>query len=209
MGNSLNPISRITIQGMLQQQENRKLITVNCCSNSNIDWQIDLSPFKLGPCGLYIRDRKMLVSQNMENAWQFAKVYREHATKTGKATFKYWEWAYGGWNDTKAHRYPMGKGAIPLHSLWKGERLGYIDARKMIYAPLYRDLVTQTQGYKELKKLVDNEQPIVLRDFDGYDHDKLGMSLTDVLNDPKRKMGHAFVLKMLLTNDTALKDLYA
>ncbi len=36
---------------------------------------------------------------------------------------------------------------------------------------------------------------------DGYDYHKLGMSLEDVLNNPKRKMGHAFVIAMILAND--------
>jgi hypothetical protein len=33
------------------------------------------------------------------------------------------------------------------------------------------------------------------------------MSLTDVLNFPDKKMGHAFVLMMLLTQDSALKEI--
>ena len=39
---------------------------------------------------------------------------------------------------------------------------------------------------------------LVLWDFDGYDHHELGMDLKEVLNDPERKMGHAFVLAMIL-----------
>jgi hypothetical protein len=35
-------------------------------------------------------------------------------------------------------------------------------------------------------------------DFDGYDHVSLGMSLADVLHCEERKMGHAFVLAMML-----------
>jgi hypothetical protein len=31
----------------------------------------------------------------------------------------------------------MGRGAKPEYSLWDGERLDYIEARKRIYAPLY------------------------------------------------------------------------
>jgi len=36
------------------------------------------------------------------------------------------------------------------------------------------------------------------------------MTLKDVLNNPKKKMGHAFVLMMLLTNDKeeALKECF-
>jgi len=38
---------------------------------------------------------------------------------------------------------------------------------------------------------------LAIRDFDGYDHDLLHMSLTEVLNFPNRKMGHAFVIKAI------------
>jgi hypothetical protein len=49
--------------------------------------------------------------------------------------------------------------------------------------------------------------PIALRDWHGYDHEKLGLSLTDVFNNPRKKMGHAFVLKMLLTDGPAMREL--
>ena len=37
-----------------------------------------------------------------------------------------------------------------------------------------------------------------LRDFDGYDYQAAGKTLADVLVDPERPMGHAFVLKAML-----------
>lgn len=40
-----------------------------------------------------------------------------------------------------------------------------------------------------------------------YSHTALGMSLTDVLNNSQRKMGHAFVLMMLLEQDVALTQI--
>jgi hypothetical protein len=39
---------------------------------------------------------------------------------------------------------------------------------------------------------------IVLQDFDAYDHRALGYSWDDVINDPDRKMGHGFVLAMMI-----------
>lgn len=168
-----------------------------------------LSPFNLGPCDLY-EGRTAL---NMENAWQFAKVYAKHADLTNPKPFRqpdptpdYWAWAEKGWADPKPHRYPMGKGAVPLYSLWDGKQLSYIEARKKIYGPLYAKAVQTTQSYKDLKALVESGQDVTLRDFDGYDHETLGLSLTDVLNKTNKKMGHAFVLKALLTNDPVLKE---
>jgi hypothetical protein len=42
---------------------------------------------------------------------------------------------------------------------------------------------------------VDN---ITIQDYDAYNHHELGMTLEDVLNNPDRKMGHGFVLAMML-----------
>lgn len=167
------------------------------------DWRRDLSPFFLGPCQLYGGH----VSQNMENAWQFAKVYAQHI-KDGEPTQDYWDWAIKGWGDQKAHRYPMGRGAAPEYSLWDGRKLGYVEARKVIYGPLYAEAVQQTQGWQHLVYLYNTCQELYLRDWDGWSMQKHNMAtLSDVLNNPNRKMGHAFVLKMLLENDAALQEM--
>jgi hypothetical protein len=93
----------------------------------------------------------------------------------------------------------MGKGRRPLYSLWQGQKLGYVDARKQIYLPLYRDLVRHTPGFGILKNIYREGGRITLFDFDGYDHHKLGMSLNEVLNNPNRICGHAFILAMMLS----------
>ena len=92
----------------------------------------------------------------------------------------------------------MGKGAIPEYSWWDGERLGYVDARKRIYVPLYLKAVADTDAWKKLKETHGKSPDIILWDYDAYDHHMLEMTYRDVLNDPTRKMGHAFVLAMML-----------
>ena len=165
---------------------------------------VDLSPFALGPCKLWGKYSSM----NMENAWQFSKVYPEAGHwRNGRPSFVWFMWAKRGWADQRAHRYPMGKGAIPAGSWWDGELLEYIEARKAIYAPLYAELVQRTPTFKRLVKEMKTRERIVLLDYDAYDHRAGGMTLTDVLNNPRQKMGHAFVLAMLLTNDAALSQL--
>ena len=179
-------------------------LVINVCSNAETDWQNDLSPFKLGPCLM----ENGLTALNMENAWQFAKVYAVHADADGKPTEAYWDWAMAGWNNPRAVRYPMGRGARPLYSLCGDERLGYVESRKRVYAPLYMKAVRETNEFKHLTELAQTNT-LWLRDFDGYDHVAKGLSLTDVLNLSSRKMGHAFVLAMMLTNDEALKQITA
>lgn len=149
-----------------------------------------LSPFFLGPVHLYDGH----VSKNVENGWQYSKWYPHHTEET------YWPWAKAGWESVRAHRYPMGKGAPkPLFSLWRGEKLGYVDARRKIYAPLYASAV-RDGAWQQLNMLKDFAQQgdIALTDFDAYDHRALGYSWNDVMHDPSRKMGHGFVLAMMI-----------
>lgn len=176
---------------------------INTCANGNSEWS-DLSPFLLGPSELYEHNGTLLRSKNMENAWQYAKVYKNHTNKNGDPTPDYWNWALTGFAKKKADRYPMGKGAAPEYSLWNGEKLGYIEARKKIYVPLYARLVVKTNSFTKLKYMHDCGIDFTLKDWDGYDHKD--QSLSKVLNNPKKKMGHAFVIKMLLTKDKALLE---
>lgn len=152
------------------------------------------SPFLLGPVMLY----DGLWSKNMENGWQYAKVYQQHEN----GELDYWKWAEEGWNSPRAVRYPMGKGAKPLNSMWAGERLGYIEARRRIYIPLYSQAVRfySYEAFLDLKDFAFYNKDIVIRDYDAYDHHALNYSWEDVINDPSRKMGHGFVLAMMLEN---------
>lgn len=152
------------------------------------------SPFILGPCQLHYG----YVSQTMENAWQFAKVYRQFVDKEDNPTYAYWDWAAEGWLDTRAHRYPMGKKSKPLYSYWNGEKIDYITARRKIYIPLYTKAVLQCGKLDLFVREIQQYDDVWLWDYDGYDHIALGMRLRDVLQCKTRKMGHAFVLLSLL-----------
>lgn len=137
-------------------------------------------------------------AKNLENLWQFSKVYPCHVDSSGNVNDEWVEWRKGGWQDIKAHRYPMGKGTIPLFSLWNGERLDYIQARKLVYTTEYARNVVRTDSFGTLLELHAHNTDVSLRDYDGYDYRLLGVTLQDVINNPKRKMGHAFVLAMII-----------
>ncbi len=179
----------------------------NTCNNNPANWESDLSPFVIGPCKLYQHDGAMLEAARFENAWQFAKLFASYADATNQPTPSYWEWAKAGWTNPKPIRFPMGRGARPLCSMWDGQRLNYIQARKKIYGPLYIEAIKNSAGYKKLVEVCETYDLVVLRDFDGYDHEKQSFSLSDVLNNPRKKAGHSFFLKMFLTGDEALKQL--
>jgi hypothetical protein len=174
--------------------------TINTTSRSK-NWSRGLSPFYCGPVKLYEHDGILLHAKNVENGWQYSKCYREFLDENENPTERYFEWAKRGWDSTRAERYPMGKGRKPVYSYWEGRKLTYLEARKAIYCPMYAKAVQKTDAYNQLKKIIKEKEEIWLWDFDGYDHISLGMSLKDVLNSEKRKMGHAFVLAGLLQDD--------
>ena len=157
-------------------------------------WSRGLSPFLIGPCLITPR----LWSSNMENAWQYSKVYPGHLGKDGKPTLEWYRWAREGFERHGADRYPMGKGVKPICSYWQGKTIGYIEARKQIYIPLYSNTVKGTHAYKLLEQEYKNNRDIALKDFDGYRYDLKNMSLGDVIEYKYKRMGHAFVLAMML-----------
>ena len=186
-----------------QDRNHYKVPIINTTSRSK-DWGREFSPFFLGPVKTY----DDCVAQNVENAWQYSKVYTEHTDANGNPTEAYFRWRDEGWNKKFADRYPMGKGAKPLYSYWDGQKYGYLEARRHIYAPVYSQAVLKTQAFKELLHMYEAGEPFALLDFDGYDYLSLGRTLVDVMNDPRRKMGHAFVLAMLLESQK-LREKYA
>ena len=178
-----------------------RLPIYNVTSRSS-DFARELSPFLLGPVALY----DGLVSRRVENAWQYSKVYPCHVDNHGEPTPEYWTWAKAGWDNPQAVRYPMGKGAQPVYSLWGGlsiytqqHKLSYVEARKAIYHKIYSETAGKTQAFASLQQKVKEGKDFGLWDFDGYNHHALGMSLRDVLNNPSRKCGHAFHLAIMLS----------
>jgi hypothetical protein len=187
------------IIGMSEKVFGNNSIVINTTSNSRT-WSRELSPFLVGPCKLY----GGFESVNVENGWQFSKLYKPYIGPDGNPKSEYWIWAKQGWDDSYGHRYPMGKGAKPEYSLWDGQKLGYIDARKQIYIPLYSEAVKKSDAYKILqetyKQVQIDKKDLYLRDYDAYDFKNIGWTYEQVINCPTKIMGHAFILGMLLEN---------
>lgn len=198
-------MNAIKVISLFEKQTDENGVYVNTTSKSECDWQRDLSPFYLGPCPLYWD----MTAARMENGWQYSKVYPEY-DNGGEPKEEYFDWALAGWRNERPVRYPMGKGKKPLYSWWDGNKFGYVDARKNIYIPMYANAVVKTEGFKILSKVYDGVlatgKTLYLRDYDAYRHEEAGMTLTDVVNNDKKKCGHAFVLAMLLSHDPVLRE---
>lgn len=134
-------------------------------------------------------------SMTMENAWQYSKVYPEH-DGGGSPKPEWFNWHNLGVTKSWADRYPMGKGKFPLYTWFNNQPLDYIEARKNLYDPLYRSMLERVPDAVNALVEKAKEKDIALLDFDGYNDP--GKTYRDIINDPKRKMGHAFVLREVL-----------
>ena len=100
-----------------------------------------------------------------------------------------------------------------MYAWWKDDdtfrKLGYIDGRKHIYLPLYAKAVVKTEAFRRLVELRDSGKNLMLIDFGGYNpwHPHYGFtSYNDVIHCPLLKMGHGFVLAMLLDGVIRVED---
>ena len=173
-------------------------VVVNTTSRSK-DFGKALSPFmNQGP--IVFGD---WVSENVENLWQFSKVYPEHLDD-----FKAWcAWRDSGLKDKHAHRYPMGKGKRPLFSWamlddsWEDfpqEKIDYISARKTIYIPAYRYKL-EKYCMKQINMLIGmlHVTDVYLWDFDGFMSER---TFDELVNDPNKALGHAFIIKKFIAD---------
>lgn len=175
----------------LNLKERGKVIDVTVNSKT---WGRKLSPSVLGPIGLYQGHR----SHNFEDALNFMKVYPEHVGALNLPTEDYWNWACDGWSGELSSIHPFGQKPA-LYSYWDGYKYNEIGMRKNVLIPLYSRNVFKNENYSRLEREYhNNDLDIILFDYNGYDHDALGMSLADVINCEERPMSHAFVLKMML-----------
>jgi len=175
-------------------------IAINTTSRSD-NWSKGLSPFYLGPVDLY----DGYISYNVENAWQYSKVYYNHVDENDNPNEDYFNWAQKGWKRTVADRYPMGKGVKPLYSYWDGKKYSYTEARNKIYIPVYSNAVKDTFAFKKLKQIYidckQNNEVLHLIDFDAHNlsHEyDLTYKFDKLWNNSEIKVGHAYVLAMLL-----------
>jgi hypothetical protein len=164
-----------------------------------------LSPFTLGP--VLVRPYgDPYTCMCFENAWQFCKISSVHGDRD-----VHLQWACEGFANTRPQRFPFGTPRKPLGLMWDNELLGYVESRVRVYCPLYAAAVEAhaSEAYKCLHDIVASGRDIALFDFDGYNHIAARLSLEGVLYNTRRKMGHAFVLAMMLCGERVWETGYA
>jgi hypothetical protein len=168
-------------------------IEINCTSRGNDRWK-ELSPFM----NRSVTNPEGIVSHNMENLWQFSKVYKSHLDENGSIKMDYFRWRLKGFNSKFAQRYPMGKGAKPEFLLWGDDRLSYIQARESVYFPKYAESIQGSEVFNDLVKIYRSGANLAIRDFDVYRFDPTKTTIEDIIKNPNKKAGHGFVLYKML-----------
>lgn len=171
----------------------RDKTAINTTSISK-DWSRGLSPMILGPVPVPGRG----LATNVENAWQYSKVYKQHMAPNGDPNAAWYFWSRMGFNKPYGVRYPMGKGVEPEYSFWNGQKFGYLDARKNIYMPIYAAALKQSAAYQKLLTIYQTQGTVTLWDVDGYDYLKMRRTLEDCVDDPNKILGHAFCIALCL-----------
>lgn len=181
-------------------------VTINTTSKSAEEWSRAFSPFYLGPCVVTPWEGGPAVEAKiMENAWQYSKVYGDQCDEEGAPCAVWRAWSAQGFASPVAARFPRGRGAKPLYSLHQGRRLGYVQARMELYAPLYEQCVRThaAESYNTLKNMAQRGDKLALFDYDGYCEWLAWLDLAGVMFNTRRKMGHSFVLRGMLQEDLA------
>lgn len=169
-------------------------IVIDVTSNSSTFGR-GLSPFNVGPVDLY----DGYWAYNVENGYQYAKLYSSHLNEKDEPTEAYWEWAKGGWQSRKPVKYPFGVWNECVCHWWKGKKLNRLEAQNEIFIPLYKEAVLKTEEFKLLKEIYENaNQEVVLVDYEGFDFRFLDIPLKDVYSHPDYPVGQGFVLIGLL-----------
>nr|QBK92085.1 MAG: uncharacterized protein LCPAC304_04320 [Pithovirus LCPAC304] len=183
----------------------------------------------------------------MENIFQYSKAYAqvpkstqtysrydhrviwdhpaEIHVKDGALTDDYWNWRNKGMNCKDAVRYPVGfkhrhKCLYALSDNNLEEKLDYINSRKEIYLPLYKECIQDLPQFLELQHRVQQGEHLLIIEVDGpheesmsYYKDKYGVNndfivtntvlvtpenMEILLNDETHPFGHGYCLGLAL-----------
>lgn len=157
-----------------------------------------------------------LSAKIFENYWQYGKKFKElgHLENRGG----WMNFRKVGYEKNDGDRHPVGTKSDEVKYVENGKNhyryytaasseyldteMDYLTARKYIYVQIYAYLVSQTEAFVELKKMVDSGKDVMILDFDvlpGY-HLVTKNFLQNRVNDPTFPFGHGYVLAGLLSD---------
>lgn len=174
-----------------------------------------LSPMRLGP--VFDTTILELVSRNVENYHQFAKVFTHEVSEElcdcgrpfthYKALPVFYETRKKGYKDSVPHRHKFDpkelkkKNSVPLYSIQftpEERHFTYIESR-WFYCHQMEVLATNKDAFKELLKLYQTGHSIDIHGYDAYEPKGTdAQSLYEHYCDESRPFGHEIVILTLL-----------
>lgn len=156
-----------------------------------------LSPMKLGT----INGEAL----NLENWWQFSKVYPFEADEQGSPSPLYFENRKRGFSDPIPHRHKYDRKILashgnvnkPLYSLFGDKRYSYVQAR-YFYCHNYEVMAKKEESFYHLQDLLQQGYNLQICGYDGYE---VKEDLYLHYLDESKPFGHELVLYTLLTTE--------
>lgn len=184
-----------------------KNIDVTAGSNNKLGGKLvkeDLSPLLIGP--VTDKDgRKCLI---FENFWQARCYTKAGHVKDGQVTKEWEKFCDKQFKMEKGKRRPFAKAlgyGAPDFAIYNGKKYDYITSRKEIYVPIYAELVKNTDAIKEMKKMLESGENIMILDGDGPPKSLYpeGLEMTQkvwdgMIKNPQFPFGHGYVVAGLL-----------
>ncbi len=166
----------------------------------NLSTYHELSPMLLGPVHDENGERYAL---NIEDGWQCSKVWPFHRNRGGDWLRMWNKWSENGRFSGLALRH-RGRGP-PLFSLYMGDEMDYVTARKRMYCEWMRQLAVEKEHFKDLRARYLRGENLILLDYDGLRRedpnenvDLTRERLKELVNDSSRPFGHGLVLAALI-----------
>ena len=171
-----------------------------------------------------VKAQRQPLSQYNTSVIRWEHPHEEHVDDTGALTQAYWDWRDKGFANTRWVRYPAGYhdhkkaigsvvGRVGMQATEDDyEIVGYLEARRRIYIPMYNEIAQQTAMLADLKARVAQGENIQINEVDGptyadeppYDrvvNKSLEMdeaTLRALLNNPLQAFGHGYCVAALL-----------
>lgn len=178
---------------------------INCEMTNTVDPGYSLSSTKPG--------KQEAICHRFENFWQGGKLFRSDygldldsdlsGINLDEQPFLYQFYLRRAkmYSSEKGKRraLPKAKAGVPIHSIYFGQRMGYIQSRKEVYCPIYAGLVLSMPEYAAMYSKVLSGINVLIVGPDGRDIEMTRDSVEQAINDPKYIFGHELVLACLLS----------
>jgi hypothetical protein len=167
-----------------------------------------LSPKAMGP--ILHNQPRLPPAKNLENFWQFSKVFPDEVDEKGEPTPAFFEAQIRAFNDPIPHRHkPNAKKSststninVPLYSVFRRKdgtlvKYKYVESRQ-IYCNYYERIALKTKEFQHLKDLLKQGYNLQICGYDAYDVTK---TPEDHYLDGSKPFGHELVLYTMLVVD--------